>query len=213
MVDLVFLPMQDLPLDDERMPDVLAELRAQSVHAVRRQPEGAGRGCYYTVQARVNHAGGESVNGWMIETVPGVYIQMMHHCIWKTPEGRLIDLTPAQLDNDTRESVTTFVPDGSIVPDTTWPPLIANRHIVLVKDADVRRAIAAYQENNGHMKWFWAELQKDGRYSLNSVGGVSGPPYPPHIAANDRRLKKSQGELHRMNRRILRRYFPHLRDA
>jgi hypothetical protein len=51
--------------------------------------------CFFNVQRRVGDLGGELVHGWAIWIWEGVYIEAEHHGIWRSPAGKLADVTPA----------------------------------------------------------------------------------------------------------------------
>jgi hypothetical protein len=44
--------------------------------------------------------GGKQYNGWAIWEWPKVFIEAEFHCVWESPEGKLIDLTPDDLQLD-----------------------------------------------------------------------------------------------------------------
>ena len=52
----------------------------------------AGRGS--DVAAQVARAGGSIAYGWAIWRWPGRYFEAEHHGIWRSPEGKLRDVTP-----------------------------------------------------------------------------------------------------------------------
>lgn len=61
---------------------------------VRPQPNAAANECFPTVENQVSAHGGEAVIGWSIWELPGVFVEAEFHCIWRSPEGECIDLTP-----------------------------------------------------------------------------------------------------------------------
>jgi hypothetical protein len=50
--------------------------------------------CHTNVAHRVREHGGARLNGWMIWELPGVFSEGEFHCVWKSPDGQLIDVTP-----------------------------------------------------------------------------------------------------------------------
>lgn len=57
--------------------------------------------CSANVQKAVSKFGGEMVTGWLV-TDCHWWWQYIHHAVWKTPEGQLVDITPqfAELHGD-----------------------------------------------------------------------------------------------------------------
>lgn len=49
--------------------------------------------CYWNVEAMIQENGGEAVQGWVIHVLGKFMLSAMHHCIWKTPEKQLYDVT------------------------------------------------------------------------------------------------------------------------
>ena len=78
--------------------------------------------CYWNVAAVVESLGGEIAFGWMIKYWPGLYLTAVHHAVWKSDQGLLVDVTHRQ---PTFEGPTTFVLDSNQVFDLTFPPNVA----------------------------------------------------------------------------------------
>jgi hypothetical protein len=59
--------------------------------------EGKYRNCHTNVAYWVEHIGGESVDGWMLQREKGLlnngWWSWAFHSVWKTPEGNLVDVT------------------------------------------------------------------------------------------------------------------------
>ncbi|MCD2324759.1 hypothetical protein LQ953_12110 [Sphingomonas sp. IC-56] len=70
--------------------------------------------CFDNAAAAVARGGGEVAYGWAIWRWPGRYFEAEHHGIWRSPEGRLIDVTP-MLYGQTR---TLFLSDPQAVFDS-----------------------------------------------------------------------------------------------
>lgn len=59
-----------------------------------RQHGGATPGqCYTNVRNTVSRHGGEAVLCYVFSWWPGLFIEALHHAIWKSPSGDLIDIT------------------------------------------------------------------------------------------------------------------------
>lgn len=60
--------------------------------------DGEGR-CILNVEDKVRRVGGDLQHGWQIATVYNggcpVVLMAVQHVVWRTPEGALVDLTPA----------------------------------------------------------------------------------------------------------------------
>ena len=53
--------------------------------------------CFSIVPEYITSNGGEQKIGWAIWYWPGVFIEAEFHCIWESPDGHLVDITPKQL--------------------------------------------------------------------------------------------------------------------
>ena len=62
--------------------------------------------CYGNVERLVTDQGGEAVSGWIVyEGGAGSYLKLVHHHLWRTAVGNLLDPTPS----DERRNL--FLPD------------------------------------------------------------------------------------------------------
>lgn len=67
--------------------------------------------CYKNVDAYVELNGGTSQLGWRIWEWTGVLIEAESHCVWKSPEGQLVDISPIY----DKEPIILFLPDDSCI--------------------------------------------------------------------------------------------------
>ena len=95
--------------------------------------------CTANVVAKVKVAEGQPVAGWCIWYAPGDLIEGEYHCVWKSPTGELIDLTP----KPDGERQILFVPDITLgygmhgfYPNRSTP-LSAHGEAVLKQAAEV----------------------------------------------------------------------------
>lgn len=63
--------------------------------------------CLIIVPKHVAAHGGEQVLGWAIWEWPRVFIEAEFHCVWRSPHGELVDLSPRAIDVEN----ITFLPD------------------------------------------------------------------------------------------------------
>jgi hypothetical protein len=93
--------------------------------------------CYLNVDAYVRANGGEPVEGWLVwEETKQRWLHAIHHCVWRGPTGRLIDITP-QADE---EPQIVFCPggpkwDGVHQVAGVYEPLVADRTVHRLCDA------------------------------------------------------------------------------
>jgi len=86
--------------------------------------------CFNIVPKHIATHGGKQCVGWTIWEWPKVFIEAEFHCIWETPKGEFIDLTP-KIRNFDR---ILFLPDAKkqykgIQADNIRKPLTKNRDI------------------------------------------------------------------------------------
>lgn len=95
-------------------------------------PDAPQKECFQIVAYHIAQHGGQTVYGWAIWEVPGVYIEAEYHSVWQSPEGELLCLTPFPLSF---ESIL-FLPD----PSRSYKGRqVDNVREPLVKDRDVYR--------------------------------------------------------------------------
>src|SRR5262249_4988619 len=141
------LPIRDFPPDHPAATEVLKMLHCDSIARVKREGEGKRGFCYWNVQRECDRAGGTLELGWMITWLPGIYIEAMHHGVWRKAKGELVDPTlPA--DSAGANGHTTFVRDDRIRVDLAFPVLIENRHLLLVDDPIVQEWLREYRRKN-----------------------------------------------------------------
>ncbi len=79
--------------------------------------------CYLNVMEKVNKSGGKEVYGWTFnfrKSNVGHYLFATHHCIWGSPDGNPIDITPFN-EEPKHHPITQ---DGSVlflIDDTAMP--------------------------------------------------------------------------------------------
>lgn len=95
--------------------------------------------CFPNVKRQVALHGGSAVNGWSIWLWPNVMIEAECHCVWMSPENKMIDITPK---SDLR---ILFLPDstvnytGKIIPNRRYPctdSLLVAEFIKLANEKD-----------------------------------------------------------------------------
>ncbi len=57
-------------------------------------PQTSVNDCVSLVNRAVENDGGERIDGWALWECPRVLIEAEYHCVWRTPEGKLQDLSP-----------------------------------------------------------------------------------------------------------------------
>jgi len=67
--------------------------------------------CFPNVARMVRDNQGEVVNGWAIWKWANILIEAEAHAVWKSPEGRLIDITP----HNRGEDKILFLPDNRVI--------------------------------------------------------------------------------------------------
>lgn len=200
-VATVYLPTEDFPLSHPSMPSVLNMLGKSDMLLVKREPEYPAGGCYNNVSAHCSRNGGRPVYGWMIELVPRVYIEAMHHAVWQRPDGELLDITHAQNRQSSRLARTSFIPDQRYKPDTSGAAFFDNRYVDLVDDPDVASAHAAYFINNKALR-----ESKDLRQA-HAAGKIDIFRYNSALKRLDATLKDSFKAMHEHRLAIKKRYF------
>jgi hypothetical protein len=142
--DLVEPPMRTLAL---LHPARKAAERALGVGRLLRvawRPEGAIGACRATVAARIRRDGGEAQGGWLIHHWPGLFIEALFHCFWRTPSGEVLDLTEKYPADHARFSTAAMsgLPGFSVGPPS--------RHHVLSDAPEVRWLLGAAREQAEH---------------------------------------------------------------
>jgi len=66
--------------------------------------------CDLNVKKAINDYRGKAVFGFRLWSLPTMYIEADLHCVWKNPNGKLIDITP-NVDGETK---VLFLPDPTI---------------------------------------------------------------------------------------------------
>mgnify|MGYP003612176090 CR=1 FL=1 len=80
--------------------------------------------CYWNSEYYSSKNGGKVKFGWLMLLWPGVCIEAVHHAIWESPEGSLIDVTTHPIGIKAKHSL--FLEDNSLVIDIDKTPCIHN---------------------------------------------------------------------------------------
>jgi hypothetical protein len=86
--------------------------------------------CFTVVPEHITTHGGKQIMGWTIWEWPKVFIEAEFHCLWESPNGEFIDLTPKVKNFDP----ILFLPDSKkqykgIQVENIRKPLTKNRDI------------------------------------------------------------------------------------
>ena len=57
-------------------------------------PDEVANECFHVVRRQVEAVGGERIIGWSIWELPSVFVEAEFHSVWRSSDGRYIDLTP-----------------------------------------------------------------------------------------------------------------------
>jgi hypothetical protein len=108
------------------------------------KPEGPVGCCRATVAARIGQSGGEAAGGWLVHYWPGLFIEALFHCFWRSPSGEVLDLTEKYPGDPALVSTAAMsaLPGFSIGPPS--------RHHVLADALEVRWLLAAAKEQAEH---------------------------------------------------------------
>jgi hypothetical protein len=64
--------------------------------------------CFPLVDHTVESRGGQAVVGWSLWELPSLFLEAEFHCVWRNPEGKLLDIAPKK----SATSRILFLPDG-----------------------------------------------------------------------------------------------------
>lgn len=110
---------------------------------VKRSPQPKPIGfCYWNVSAMVESHGGGMVLGWIIHWLPDVYVEAMHHAIWQSADGSLLDITEAYA-TDQSSPVSVFVPDNRYSISLDSAPCIARPRCPLMVHPTIGKLFAS----------------------------------------------------------------------
>lgn len=70
------------------------------------QPNGEFNKCYWNVIDHCAEHGGSPVYGWKLQTFNLRFVEAVHHAVWETEEGELIDVTEPGPSYDSNSGVT-----------------------------------------------------------------------------------------------------------
>jgi len=104
--------------------------------------------CFHNVRSAIESFGGECAYGWTIWLWPSVFIEAEHHSVWKTPGGRLLDITP-KADG---EKKIVFLQDDSATYDFEIDTQLDSIRKPLVEDPDVERWLKLAADSFSIMK-------------------------------------------------------------
>ncbi len=54
--------------------------------------------CFVLVDEQVDARGGQAVSGWALWEFPTLFVEAEFHCVWRGPDGRLIDIAPKRAE-------------------------------------------------------------------------------------------------------------------
>lgn len=122
--------------------------------------------CFPNVKEKVRIDGGQAVYGWAIWQWANVMLEAEAHCVWKAPDGELIDITP----HNYGEKRILFVVDdtihyeGVIIPNKRAPLTTSSKVDMLIKLSNTKDEILKNSGTNG-----LCEMPADLIYYINKL--------------------------------------------
>lgn len=129
-------PLEAMPLDHPRRAEVEASFNLGDFQQAHYSPKGGVGNCYWNVDDWIKRRKGEAVYGWLIVMWRDLYVEALHHAVWRSTGGTLVDVT-SKYPGD-RHPYSTFVPDPAVLVDLTRPPFIPSRYYALRDVPEVR---------------------------------------------------------------------------
>ena len=165
-------PFEAFPLSHRKRRNVERAFKLTRLRRVGVSPVGPPGECYWTLDAHVRRPGGEAVYGWQVLQWPRLLVIAVHHAIWRTQEGALVDLTtPAPTD---KRGYSTFAADDAVPVSMERPVLAPNRYYPLLKAPEVAFLIALsatqFEDRRRSLEHILAQPG-----AVWTAGGVRGP--------------------------------------
>lgn len=131
--------------------------------------------CYWNVQKQVERFGGEAIYGWLILQWPKLYVEALHHAIWKSPSGDLIDITDKYPTDGRPFSV--FAADDSADISLDAPVFVPTRHFKLSARTEVAALLDVMRRQLDHKRDMMGRILAETGASWSSGEGVALPSY------------------------------------
>jgi hypothetical protein len=104
-----------------------ATISREGLHGAQHAPEAwaAAARCFENVLRKIDRSGGAALTGWTfgdrLAPSGGGYLLATHHCVWLSPQKKIIDVTPFHTDErhvpaTTPDGTVIFLPDGEATP-------------------------------------------------------------------------------------------------
>ncbi|CAI1758648.1 hypothetical protein [Serratia proteamaculans] len=209
----VILPFDDFPIDNPLINDMKSLLKSEFAYRVKRVPTGPAGMCYWNAEDNATQHGGNVSMGWMIEWVPGLFIQAMDHAVFVTKDGDMTDVTAVQIPRKTDTGFTTFIPNQERKFPVGFELTPHNCFLPLCDDPLVEDSIKLYHDNfTAHNKRVMA-LMASGHFTFNrgqlagnprAVGGAFANEYNKHNAI----VTDTSSKRNAVNARLMKKYFP-----
>lgn len=120
------LPMETFPFGTPLATDFLnRHFPDREVLKVPRIGDAPAGGCYGNVYMVVQQRGGAAQDGWVLCWWKGHLVEALHHAVWKTPNGDLLDVTAPAYDGMS-ENFIYFISDDSRNRGLSLAPGIAS---------------------------------------------------------------------------------------
>ena len=167
------------PIDHEVVQKIARQVKPDAVavkvkRASRLRPFG---NCYWNVASVVQESRGTVALGWMICWWPQLYAVAIHHAVWRSPDGRLVDVTKPQ-PTDEASGFTVFVPDETRQVTLDITPCINNEFFPISPLPAISDLISAHNAKQPVRREL-ARLQRElgiGRdYYLAKAAGKENP--------------------------------------
>jgi len=138
--------------------------------------------CYGNVLDKISADGGERVYGWQLALSPQRFIKALHHCVWRSPDGKLFDVTSAPFPR-MGGTTATFIVDGSEpFPTDNFDPLVPSVFHFLTDVPIVKRFCIATRNRTERMRDFAAKVRAHDIQTVRQPEGLGIFDYKGHDA-------------------------------
>ncbi|SKA35075.1 hypothetical protein [Consotaella salsifontis] len=154
------IPFVSLPLSHRRRREAEATFDVGVFKRIESEPSHPFGKCYSNVQSVVARKGGSPVTGWQILLWPSILIQAVHHCVWRRPDGSLLDIS-GKYPGD-RKPYSIFVEEPERDLDFSGPIYIPPKAFLLTQAPQASRMVAAADRLHSHRYRIFLKLRDAG---------------------------------------------------
>lgn len=167
------------PLAKSIGPSLKTKLEVGGLRKVRLRENRQQINCYCNVAAKIRESGGSRVLGWMFWDFNGLFLEVTHHAIWCSADGKWVDVTKGYPSAGSKAEIV-FGASDLVSHEGVEPLFVPCVFVPFKDDLDLAALRVAHESMIDHRIKIWEAAKNEGAV-YDPIRGILPPPAPSKL--------------------------------